>query len=178
MACRLVGAKPLSEPMLDVVNWTLRDKLQWNLYRNSNIFIQANTFESVVCEIAAILSRPQCVKTKYKALVCRYGLIYKWARSKNRGVGERLHCKGNLTKNDSSTADALPIFRRTLWHLSGPENRRCSAKLTRKYKGWPKCTESKLWPDSKIKAWVRGKTYSAKEISKMIPAWWMIYPFS
>ena len=43
------------------VNGTLRNKLQWNLNWNSNIFIQENVFESVVCEMAAILSRPQCV---------------------------------------------------------------------------------------------------------------------
>ena len=30
--------------------------------RNYNIFIQENAFESVVCDIAAMLSRPQCVK--------------------------------------------------------------------------------------------------------------------
>ena len=29
----------------------------------SNIFIQENAIENVVCEIASILSRPQCVKT-------------------------------------------------------------------------------------------------------------------
>ena len=29
--------------------------------RNSNIFVQENAFESVVCEMAVILSRPQCV---------------------------------------------------------------------------------------------------------------------
>ena len=46
----------------NIVDWTLRNKLQWNLCRNSNIFIQENTFESVVCEVASILSRPQCVK--------------------------------------------------------------------------------------------------------------------
>ena len=45
----------------DIVNWTLRNKLQWNFNRNSNIFIQENVFECVVCEMAAILSRPQCV---------------------------------------------------------------------------------------------------------------------
>ena len=39
------------------------NKLQWNFNRNSNIFIQENAFESVVCEMAAMLSRPQCVKT-------------------------------------------------------------------------------------------------------------------
>ena len=37
------------------------NKLQWNFNRNSNIFIQENAFESVVCEMAAMLSRPQCV---------------------------------------------------------------------------------------------------------------------
>ena len=46
----------------NIVNKTLRNKLQWNFNRNSNIFIQENVFESVVCGKAAILSRPQCVK--------------------------------------------------------------------------------------------------------------------
>ena len=45
-----------------IVNWTLSNKLQCNLNRNSNTFIQENALESVVCEMAAILSRPQCVK--------------------------------------------------------------------------------------------------------------------
>ena len=45
-----------------IVNLTLRNKLQWNCNQNSNIFIEENTFENVVCEKAAILSRPQCVK--------------------------------------------------------------------------------------------------------------------
>ena len=49
----------------NIVNWTLRNKLQWNLNRNSNIFIQENAFESVVCETVAILSLPQCVKKQY-----------------------------------------------------------------------------------------------------------------
>ena len=30
---------------------------------NSNVFIQENAFENIVCEMAAILSRPQCVNT-------------------------------------------------------------------------------------------------------------------
>ena len=45
----------------NIVNKTLRNKLQWIFSRNSNIFIQENAFESVVCERAAILSRPQWV---------------------------------------------------------------------------------------------------------------------
>ena len=46
----------------NIVNWTLWNKFQWIFNRNSNIFIYENEFESVVCEMAAILSRPQCVK--------------------------------------------------------------------------------------------------------------------
>ena len=47
----------------NIVNSTLRNKLQWNFNQNSNIFIQENVFESVVCcEMVAILSQPQCVK--------------------------------------------------------------------------------------------------------------------
>ena len=46
----------------DIVNWTLRNKLQWNFNQYSYIFIQENSFENVVCEMASILSRPQCDK--------------------------------------------------------------------------------------------------------------------
>ena len=35
--------------------WTLRNKLQWKFNRNSNIFIQEDAFENVVCKI-----RPFC----------------------------------------------------------------------------------------------------------------------
>ena len=47
----------------NIVNKTLRNKLQWIFSRNSNIFIQENAFESVVCEKVAILSRPQWVNS-------------------------------------------------------------------------------------------------------------------
>ena len=55
----LVSTKPLSEPMLQYC-WTLRNKFQWNIIWNSYIFIEENAFENV-CEMAAILSWPQCV---------------------------------------------------------------------------------------------------------------------
>ena len=61
MACRLVGANYLNQ-CWNIVNWTLRNKLQWNLNQNSYIFIQENVFENVVWKMSAILSRPQCVK--------------------------------------------------------------------------------------------------------------------
>ena len=46
----------------NIVNWTLGNKLQWHFNLNSNIFIHENGSESV-CEMAAILSQPQCVKS-------------------------------------------------------------------------------------------------------------------
>ena len=61
MVCRLDGAKPLSEPMIYIVNWILRNKLKWKYNRHSSISIHENAIESVVCKMAAILSRPQCV---------------------------------------------------------------------------------------------------------------------
>ena len=45
----------------NIFDWTLRNKIQWNPSQNSFIFIPENEFENVVCKMAAILSRPQCV---------------------------------------------------------------------------------------------------------------------
>ena len=61
MACRLIGAKPLSEPMMVIFYWNIGNKFQWNFNLNSNIFIQENAFDNVVWKMVAILSRPQCV---------------------------------------------------------------------------------------------------------------------
>ena len=43
------------------LKWTPMNTLQWQFNRNLYIFIQENAFEIVVCETAAILSRPQSV---------------------------------------------------------------------------------------------------------------------
>ena len=48
----------------NIVNWTLRNQLQWHFNKNSHIFIQENAFKIVVCEMAAILSQSQCINTK------------------------------------------------------------------------------------------------------------------
>ena len=53
MACRLAGAKPLSEPMLGNCCLDHRNKFKWTLNRHSYIFIQENAFENVVWEMAA-----------------------------------------------------------------------------------------------------------------------------
>ena len=46
----------------NIINWTLGNKFQWNFNWNSNIFIQENVCETVVCEMASTSFRPQCVK--------------------------------------------------------------------------------------------------------------------
>ena len=60
----------------NIVNWTPRNNLLWNVNRNSYIFIHENQFENVVWKMAAILSLPQCVKRKsvlgIKFLCCLY----------------------------------------------------------------------------------------------------------
>ena len=69
------GLAPTRNQCWDIVNWNLRNKLQWNLKRNSYIFIQENAFENVVWRMAAILSRPQCVNSLKPGLV-----FYLWLR--------------------------------------------------------------------------------------------------
>ena len=52
------------------VYWTLRNKLQWNLNRNSYISVQDNAFENMVWKMAAILSRPTVLK--------KWTIFYLW----------------------------------------------------------------------------------------------------
>ena len=52
----------------NIVNLTLGNKLQWNLNRNSFIFIQENAFENNVWKMSAILSWPQCVNVSFHFL--------------------------------------------------------------------------------------------------------------
>ena len=44
-----------------IVNWTLRNKLQWHFNWNLNILIQENAYEYVVWEMSAILPWHRCV---------------------------------------------------------------------------------------------------------------------
>ena len=50
----------------DIIDWVFRNKTQWNCNRTPYIVI-ANASENPVRKIAAILSRPQCVKPRIKA---------------------------------------------------------------------------------------------------------------
>ena len=67
MACRLFDAN-YSVPSHHLnqcwvfVNWTLRNKLQWNFNQNTKFFIHKNASENIVWETAAIWSRGRWVK--------------------------------------------------------------------------------------------------------------------
>ena len=43
------------------VNWILGNKIQWNLNQSTAVFFQRYAFENIVCKMAIISSRPQCV---------------------------------------------------------------------------------------------------------------------
>ena len=58
MACCLLSAKPLSEPMEACGKLDLCKQFS---VKFETIFLQYNEFEYVICKMAAILSRPQCV---------------------------------------------------------------------------------------------------------------------
>ena len=60
----------------NIVNWITKNKVQWNLKQNANIFIQENVIENVVWKIATILSRPQCVNG---SLALWVSLIKNWS---------------------------------------------------------------------------------------------------
>ena len=61
LACHLVGAKPLSELRLNIVNWDIRTIFS-EVLGEIHKFIQGNAFENVVRKMPAFFSRPQCVK--------------------------------------------------------------------------------------------------------------------
>ena len=52
----LFGAKPLYEPMLFFVGWTLGNMFQ--IILNINVMIFIDNFENVICKLAAILYLP------------------------------------------------------------------------------------------------------------------------
>ena len=61
MACRLDGTKPLSEPMLGCCQFDPSEQMSVKFEIHDDIYIQENRFQNVAWEMAAILSRPQCV---------------------------------------------------------------------------------------------------------------------
>ena len=57
MACLLFDTKSLFNQCWDIVNWTLRDKLQWNYNQNIKLSNHENASGNSLCEMVTILSR-------------------------------------------------------------------------------------------------------------------------
>ena len=53
MTCHWTAPSHYLNQWWSIVNWTFRNKPQWNFNRNSNIFIQENALENVVCDLAS-----------------------------------------------------------------------------------------------------------------------------
>ena len=56
MACRLLGAKPLCEPILTYCKCDSKEQTSVKFESNTKLFIHENVLEDVVCKMAAILS--------------------------------------------------------------------------------------------------------------------------
>ena len=108
----------------NIVNWTLGSKLQWNFNRNSNIFIQENAIENIVCEMASILSRPQCVKTALHVLSANIPVDVIYCQPMNNFCIGALRCHngsigpniGQLNAADQITAPPPPWPSTGLWY--------------------------------------------------------------
>ena len=96
-----------------IVNWAPGNKLQWNLNKNSNIFIKENAFEIVLCETATILSQPQCVNVSH------------WLPTYyNRGNRSTIFSKNSCGKLNTLKHVCLPSSKLSGHLLSEKENSR------------------------------------------------------
>ena len=62
VACDLFGAKPLPEPVLTNFLWSHEEQNSAQFKTKYKHFVKENVFQNGVCQISAILFRPQCVK--------------------------------------------------------------------------------------------------------------------
>ena len=61
-----------------IVNWTFRNKLQWNSNQNTKLFIHENVFENVVCEMASISSVGRWVKWWHYCILSVISVMSVW----------------------------------------------------------------------------------------------------
>ena len=96
----------------DIVSWTLRNKLQWNLKQNSVVSIQENAFENGVCEMASILFRPPCVNQ------CSVEVSEKWGQMTCH-TGKY----GDIDNTSGVSSFILPLLTSNLFGTWAPINK-------------------------------------------------------
>ena len=86
-----------------IVYWNHRSKFKWNLEQNSYIIIQEKAFEqNVVCDMAVILSRLQCVKCLFDKPSPQAEGSYCWYRSSDTFL------------NACNASQLIPLIERTI----------------------------------------------------------------
>ena len=92
MACRLFGAKPLPELMMTYGQLDLRNKVQWKLYGNYNIFIDVMAFQNVVCQVGGhLVPASMCFKCVSWALFPRVKWLSLPHRHYIRYISSNMH---------------------------------------------------------------------------------------
>ena len=78
-ACRLIGTKPLSEPVLVYSDLNHSEQISVKFKSRYETIIGGSRCENIVCKMAAILSRPKCdiLHNPYRAIIIiRYMYVY------------------------------------------------------------------------------------------------------
>ena len=109
---RLIGARPLSEPMLEYLQLDPWKNIQWNFNRNWYIFIQENAFENVVRKMAAILYRPQCGNSQHHAGTNNYIMKANFCEAVKAFIWWKKHCENVLFLITTSTT----VYRKLIYH--------------------------------------------------------------
>ena len=118
----------------------LRNKLQWNSKRNPYIFIQENPFENGVCEMASIVSRPQCVRRLFNLGMSRdvhHRTVYTGSQQIDPNFADGI-CKRVLWKEQGKSegfesCDWPIVRKRPIWVKIGD----VSYRVTLKFDRWP-----------------------------------------
>ena len=98
----------------NIVNLNLRNKLQWKFHRNSNIFIEENALENVVCKMASILSQTQSVDNKMTTVsLMKY--IFLCVKCCNFDLNFTEHSPRGPVNNKPVKVDSVCLFHDWKW---------------------------------------------------------------
>ena len=90
-----------------IVNWPLRNKLQWNFNQNTNIFIHKNASETIAYKVVAILSRGRWDKSLWPNHTI-------WRQRSGSTLAQVMACC--LTAPSHYLNQCWPIVSKVQWH--------------------------------------------------------------
>ena len=95
-----------------LVDWTLRNKLQWNFNQNTKLFVHKNASENIVCGMAAILFRGRWVRPSI-------GHTYTMTAYKSHPWEQTCEWKFNQTTEIFWKCSQIARFTWPIWGLPG-----------------------------------------------------------